>query len=102
MLSVTCKIDKDGKIKLPKKALKESGLFPETEAFLELKDNGLLIKPKNNSTPVTQRISEMDLPVSDWEDKEWLKASCDNPAFDFLKDKEEDIYSINDEKKFNG
>jgi len=34
-------------------------------------------------------------------EKEWLKAAADNPAFDFLKDTEEDIYSIGDGQPFN-
>lgn len=35
------------------------------------------------------------------EDSLWLKSISSNPAFDFLKDKEEDIYSLSDGKPFN-
>jgi tetratricopeptide (TPR) repeat protein len=43
---------------------------------------------------------------SDWEDgeideREWLRAAASNPAFDFLKDPEEDIYTLADGKPFN-
>ena len=38
---------------------------------------------------------------SDIDEKEWIKAASTNPAFDFLKDPEEDIYTINDGEPFN-
>ena len=31
---------------------------------------------------------------------EWLKASLSNPAFEYLRDPEEDIYTVNDGKPF--
>ncbi len=34
------------------------------------------------------------------EEQEWLKAISHNPAFDFLQDEKEDIYSLNDGKPF--
>jgi hypothetical protein len=41
-----------------------------------------------------------DNPDND-EEKTWLDSISSNPAFDFLKDKSEDIYSINDGEPFN-
>ncbi|MFW6272928.1 MAG: hypothetical protein ACOC2U_04020 [bacterium] len=41
-----------------------------------------------------------DNPDND-EEKIWLDSISSNPAFDFLKDKSEDIYSINDGEPFN-
>ncbi|MEO6166648.1 MAG: hypothetical protein ABIO46_06160 [Chitinophagales bacterium] len=38
----------------------------------------------------------------DDEEKEWLTAIASNPAFTFLNDEGEDIYSITDGKPFNG
>ncbi|WP_372947103.1 hypothetical protein [Mariniphaga sp.] len=35
------------------------------------------------------------------EEELWLKAISQNPAFDFLKDESEDIYSLNDGEPFN-
>ena len=32
---------------------------------------------------------------------EWLKTASNNPAFEFLKDEQEDIYSLNDGKPFH-
>ncbi len=34
------------------------------------------------------------------EDQEWLRAAASNPAFDFLKHEEEDIYSLADGRPF--
>ncbi|BDA68721.1 hypothetical protein RIVM261_018510 [Rivularia sp. IAM M-261] len=35
------------------------------------------------------------------EELEWLKAALQNPAFDFLRDPEEDIYTLADGKPFS-
>ena len=37
----------------------------------------------------------------DVRESEWLRAAASNPAFDFLKDPEEDIYSPADGKPFD-
>ena len=34
----------------------------------------------------------------DWNETEWLRAAARNPAFNFLNDPEEDIYSLRDGK----
>ena len=36
----------------------------------------------------------------EWDESEWLQAAASNPAFDFLKDPEEDIYSLSDGEPF--
>ncbi|HZG37303.1 MAG TPA: hypothetical protein VEZ50_01365 [Nodosilinea sp.] len=38
--------------------------------------------------------------ANDLSDDDWLKAATQNPAFDFLHDSEEDIYSVSDGKPF--
>ncbi|MCP5045746.1 MAG: hypothetical protein GY940_01140 [bacterium] len=38
---------------------------------------------------------------SDIKESEWLYAASRNPAFDFLKDEEEDIYTIDDGTSFS-
>ncbi|MDD3045894.1 MAG: hypothetical protein PHF33_10600 [Candidatus Delongbacteria bacterium] len=45
-------------------------------------------------------LEEKDRDFDD--EKIWMKAVSNNPDFDFLKDKEEDIYSIDDGVPFNG
>ena len=38
---------------------------------------------------------------TDIEDREWLRAAATNPAFDFLKEAGEDIYTLADGKPFH-
>jgi hypothetical protein len=37
----------------------------------------------------------------DWDESEWLQAAARNPAFDFLKDAAEDIYTLEDGRPFH-
>jgi hypothetical protein len=48
--------------------------------------------------PKRVRVIVLYPPVDEWSEMEWLQAAARNPAFDFLKDPEEDIYSIADGK----
>ncbi|NIA30093.1 MAG: hypothetical protein GWP06_09305 [Actinobacteria bacterium] len=66
MPAQTVKIDKKRRIKLPEKMCDVIGLLPETDVIIELTDNGLFIKPKLSATPITKRIANMGLPVTDW------------------------------------
>ncbi|HKY55476.1 MAG TPA: hypothetical protein VJM08_14260 [Anaerolineales bacterium] len=38
--------------------------------------------------------------ADDWNEMEWLKAALNNPVFEYLRDPEEDIYTIKDGKPF--
>ncbi len=41
-------------------------------------------------------------PLNDaWDEKEWLRAAANNPAFDFMKAPEEDIYTLAEGKPFD-
>lgn len=46
-------------------------------------------------------LLEEDQTESD-DEKIWMNSISSNPAFDFLKNSEEDIYSLNDGEPFNG
>jgi len=70
MLTPVSKIDKHGRIELPEKMREKCGLLPETDVLIELKGEVIIITPKLTTTPITQRIAEMDLPVSDWKQME--------------------------------
>lgn len=48
--------------------------------------------------PKRVRVIVLYSPVDEWSEMEWLQAAARNPAFDFLKDPEEDIYSLADGK----
>ncbi len=51
--------------------------------------------------PVRVRILVLYSPSDDWDETEWLRAAACNPAFDFLSDPEEDIYSLADGEPFH-
>ncbi len=41
-------------------------------------------------------------PLQDnWDETEWLRAAARNPAFNYLKEAKEDIYSVTDGKPFD-
>jgi bifunctional DNA-binding transcriptional regulator/antitoxin component of YhaV-PrlF toxin-antitoxin module len=63
-------IDKQGRIELPLVMRESLGLFPETNVIVELTEKGIFIRPKLAATPITQKIADMDLPVSDWSQME--------------------------------
>ncbi len=59
-------------------------------------DNALPIKGPRKVRVIILMSEEKDI-----DESEWLQAATENPAFSFLEDPEEDIYSINDGKPFN-
>lgn len=69
-----------------------------TDKFGHLKINYPL-KQSESDVRVIILIDEMNDDVD--EEKLWLDAISSNPAFDFLNDKEEDIYSLTDGEPFS-
>jgi hypothetical protein len=51
--------------------------------------------------PIQVRVMILIPEESDIDQQEWLRAAAMNPAFDFLKDPEEDIYTLADGKPFD-
>jgi hypothetical protein len=51
--------------------------------------------------PKRVRVIVLYSPVDEWDEKEWLHAAALSPAFDFLKDPEEDIYKMTDGKPYH-
>jgi HTH-type transcriptional regulator/antitoxin HigA len=47
-----------------------------------------------------EHVPEITDTTDDINESEWLKASLSNPAFEYLRDPEEDIYTIKDGKPF--
>lgn len=72
MFAQTVKIDRTGRITLPKPALDALGAHgaDEKEIVVELTDAGVVLKPAPTTTPITERIAAMNLPVADWEHME--------------------------------
>jgi len=53
------------------------------------------------SGPMRVRVLVL-YPLSDeWDEREWLRAAVRNPAFAFLSDPEEDIYTLADGEPFH-
>ena len=50
--------------------------------------------------PTRVRVIVLYPSGEEWDETEWLKAASRNPAFDFLNDPEEDIYSLEDGRPF--
>lgn len=78
------------------KAIETTGKI-DKKGFLRL-DVPLIVREKKVKVIVlfSENIEEAE------EEKVWLKAISQNPSFDFLKDEEENIYSISDGQPFNG
>ncbi len=55
------------------------------------------LEAKDRSVKIIILISDNE----DIEEQLWLNSISNNPTFDFLKDKEEDIYSLLDGKPFS-
>jgi len=53
------------------------------------------------SGPRRVRIIVLYPRSDEWDETEWLQAAARNPAFAFLRDSEEDIYSLADGKPFH-
>ena len=59
----------------------------------------------DNSLPIPGpkrvRVIVLYSTLDEWDEKEWTYAATHNPAFDFLKDAAEDIYTLKDGKPFH-
>jgi hypothetical protein len=53
------------------------------------------------SGPKRVRVIVLYSPADEWNETEWLQGAARNPAFDFLKEAREDIYSLADGKPFD-
>ena len=60
------------------------------------KDGRILLEHLPISTPMTVRVIVLAPETDDIEENDWIHALQGNPAFDFLKDLEEDLYSKTD------
>jgi hypothetical protein len=60
-----------------------------------------LDEPLPISGPKRVRVIVMYSPDDEWDEKEWLHAATLSPAFDVLKDPEEEIYTLIDGKPYH-
>lgn len=54
-----------------------------------------------NNTPRRVRVIVLFNEDADIEEKEWMQAASGNEVFDFLDDRSEDIYTLEDGKPLN-
>lgn len=81
-------------MEVPMTAIEMTGTIDENH---QLKLDGVLpiAGPRRVRVIVLSPLTEI---ADDWNETEWLKASMSNPAFEYLRDPEEDIYTIHDGK----
>ncbi len=72
----------------------------ETTGTIDAQSQLVLDEPLPSVGPTRVRVIILLPEEADIEEKEWLRAAAVNPAFDFLKESEEDIYSVADGKSF--
>lgn len=73
----------------------------ETTATFKGKNQLVLDTPVAHGSKGKVRLIILFPDDDDIEEREWLYAASSNPAFDFLNDPEEDIYTDTDGKPFN-
>ena len=77
-----------------KKALEVTGTIDAQRQLV-------LDEPLPVAVPTRVRVIITLLEEADIEEKEWLRATAANPAFEFLKDPEEDCYTLADGRPFH-
>jgi hypothetical protein len=73
----------------------------ETTGTVDVQHRLLLDEPLPVAGPKRVRVIILFPEEADINEKEWLYAAASNPAFDFLKEPEEDIYTSEDGKPFH-
>ncbi|MDP2799552.1 MAG: hypothetical protein Q8O60_06705 [Deltaproteobacteria bacterium] len=73
----------------------------ETTATINAQRQLVLDEPLPFSGPARVRVIVFMPEEADIDEKEWLRAASRNPAFDFLKKPEEDIYTLADGRPFH-
>ena len=72
----------------------------ETTGTVDDQHRLVLDEPLSHVGPGHVRIVILVPEERDIDEKAWLGTAASNPAFDFLQDKEEDIYTLSDGKPF--
>lgn len=73
----------------------------EANGMIDAQRRLLLEEPLPITGPTRVRVIILLPDETDIDEMEWLRAAASNPAFDFLKAPEEDIYSREDGRPFN-
>lgn len=73
----------------------------ETTGTIDTQRQLILDDPLPVVGPTQVRVIILLPEEADIDETEWLRASATNPAFDFLKEPEEDIYTLADGRPFH-
>jgi hypothetical protein len=73
----------------------------ETTATINANRQLVLDEPLPIAGPTKVRVIILLPDEVDIDEKKWLRSASVNPAFDFLKEPEEDIYTLADGKPFH-
>ncbi|MBI3354355.1 MAG: hypothetical protein HY034_05660 [Nitrospirae bacterium] len=73
----------------------------ETTATIDANRQLVLDEPLPVAGPTKVRVIILLPEETEIGEKEWLRYASVNPAFDFLKEPEEDIYTLSDGKPFH-
>ena len=83
-------------MEVPMTAIEMTGTVDENHQ-LQLDGTLPITGPKRVRVIILSPLTEI---TEDFSEIEWLKASLSNPAFEYLRDPEEDIYTLKDGKPF--
>ncbi len=72
----------------------------ETTGTIDAEQRLVLDEPLPVVGPTRVRVIIFLPEDSEVDEKDWLRAASANPAFDFLKEPEEDIYTLEDGRPF--
>ena len=72
----------------------------EATGTIDAKRNLILDEPLPVTGPTRVRVIVLVADEGDVNEAEWLRAAAANPAFDFLKEPKEDIYTVADGRPF--
>lgn len=73
----------------------------ETNGTIDAQRQLILDEPLPIAGPTRVRVIILVPEEADMDETEWLRAAAANPAFDFLKESEEDIYTLADGRPFH-
>jgi len=74
----------------------------ETTGIINARGQLVLDEPLLAVAPTRVRVVILLPEETDIDEMKWLRAAARNPAFDFLKEPEEDIYTLADGRPFYG
>jgi hypothetical protein len=73
----------------------------ETMGTVDVQRRLVLDEPLDVTSSTRVRVIILLPEETDLDEMEWLRAAAANPAFDFLKEAEEDIYTLADGRPFH-